>query len=73
MSLQSAALDKIKESYGYGKTNYGKEENPSAYAYGPHEFLFSDAYVKDKYYPLPRMMTHDGYEIHQSWKREAGQ
>ena len=69
MSLQSAALDKIRTAYGYGRANYTKEGNPFAYKNGPANFLF----YADSHYPLPNMFTHGEYMIHESWRREAGE
>ena len=82
MHIQAAALLRIQYVFGEGKTNCGKEENPKAYRNGPFSFLFSSVIKRpylDKFWPLPKMdwdgqyRTHDGYEIHQSWKRDAGQ
>ena len=69
MPLQSAALLRIQYIYSEGKSL-----NPiGTYNYGPFNFLISSEKDRDKFWPLPKMMTHDGYEVHQAWKRDAGQ
>ena len=69
MPFQPAVLDKIKSAYGYGRTNYGKEENPYAYKYGPANYLF----YADGSYPLPNMFTHGKYRVNESWRKDEGE